>query len=319
MTNPTSNNNNGFVNPFAGFSGVPTQTATTVPAAPPKPKTLIQGVQAGSALWTKYSSELTTLAGPRAEELAKVLGFLNNNYGSRQILAAARIDTRVEANTFGQVLLTIPQSEFFTTQPGYFQLRLSWPELNAQGQAIVKVTLNYRIGNDGNNILLAAGGGTADNSGWTNINSQVLPVQDMIEAGFFSDAAIPAILAFVRDNLGLKTILTLTPQSDVVIALRNTIVPINAITNGRNIQTTRAPGEDVGIGMALVYFQGCTLLPKLSGLMHTADSLAKITAPMTFEALLAKYGSAPVAQPDLDVAGDLNLPENNPLSAFANL
>lgn len=316
-----SNSNNGFTNPFAGILGAPNQAAAAgaTPPAPPTPKPAAPRVQVGSQLWAKHSEALTTLEGPRAEELAKVLGFLNSSYGSNQILAAAKIDTRVGVPTFGQVLLTISKDSFFTTQPGHFQLRLSWPELNAQGHAVVKVTLNYRIGNDGNNVLLAGGGGTGDNSGWTNINSQVLPVQDMLEAGFFADAAIPAILAFVRDNLGMKSILTLTPQSDVVIALRNTIVPINAATSGRNIPTTRAPGEDVGIGMALVYFQGCTLLPKLSGLMHTAESLEKVTAPMSFDALLAKYGGAPVAQPDLTVGQDLSVPANNPLSAFANL
>jgi hypothetical protein len=311
-----SNNNNGFTSPYAGSSAVPTQVGTT-PPAPPTPKA--PRVQVGSELYTKYQAGLTNLSETKASELSKVLTFLNNSFGSHQILAAAQIDVRETAGTFGQVLLTIPKDHFFTTQPGYYQLRLSWPELNAQGHAVVKVTLNYRIGADGNNVLLAAGGGNGDNSGWTNINSQVLPIQDMIEADFFADAAIPAILAFVRDNLGMKTILTLTPQSDVVIALRNTIVPTNAATNGRNIPTTRAPGEDVGIGMALVYFQGCTLLPKLSGLMHTADSLAKVTAPMSFDALLAKYGGAPVAQPDLTLGADLSVATNNPLSAFANL
>lgn len=310
-----TNSNNGFTSPFAGASSVPTQ-ATTL-AAPPTPKA--PRVQVGSELYTKYGAGLTSLSETKASALSKVLTFLNNSFGSHQILAAAQIDVRENAGTFGQVLLTIPKDHFFTTQPGYYQLRLSWPELNAQGHAVVKVTLNYRIGADGNNVLLAAGGGNGDNSGWTNINSQVLPIQDMIEAGFFAEAAIPAILAFVRDNLGMKTILTLTPQSDVVIALRNTIVPTNAATNGRNIPTTRAPGEDVGIGMALVYFQGCTLLPKLSGLMHTADSLAKVTAPMSFDALLAKYGGAPVAQPDLSIGADLSVATNNPLSAFANL
>jgi hypothetical protein len=260
----------------------------------------------GSALAAKYQHVVDSLEGSAQEDLAKVLNFLNNSYGSGHILEYATIDDSGHRDLQGRVVLDIPEAAFFGDRPGYFQLRLSWPKLDKAGDAIVKVTLNYRIGADGNNILLAPGAGTGERDGWTNISSQRLNVQHLIEAGFFAPACIKEVLTFVNKNMGNESgIKTLTPQSDVRIVLRNTIVPpTEKQDNSRNIVTTKAAGSDAGLGMSAVHFQGATILSQAGGLL-LGDNKDKVTAKVSFAELMARFGvGAPVATPNMGAQVD---------------
>jgi hypothetical protein len=302
---------------------VPTHyTPTTTPTPAPMSNTngsapVSTAKRIGAAIATKYQQVLPTIQGARAEELAKVLQFLDTSFGSNHILEYASIDSSDNNDLNGRVVLNVPAEAFFTESAGYFQLRAAWPELDDAGTPVIKITLNYRVDpNTGNNILLQAGGGNGDSSGWTNIASQRVSVQHLIEAGFFAPEAIAELLTFVSNNAGSRTaIKTLTPRSNVIIALRNTIVPLSAKTNSRNISTSKEAGSDAGIGMAVFHFSGATILAQLGGLLLSNEAKKAVSAKVGLNELMARYGM-PVAQPDMGADINSGVGAANPLAGY---
>lgn len=286
MTNPFASFN------FAGTAATATATAATAATPTHSPN------QYGKELVAKHLATASAIDGtPRAEELGKVLMFLDRSYGSSTLMSYAKIHDGVgNADLAGRVVLSLPEDTFFGTNPGFFELRLSWPEIDNTGIPVAKVSLNYRIGADGKNVLLSPGGGTGESTGWTNINSARLPIQELIEAGFIAPEAISEVMSFVSSNLGASSaILRLTPKSDVTIVLRNTIVPKTTSANvGRNIVPGggKQAGDDAGLGMAMVHFQGATLLPRISGLLVDGETKAAMTTKVSMAELLARYGGA---------------------------
>lgn len=299
MTNPFAN----FGSFAAGSNGTAPQDAAAAAAAAPAPAYTIASNNYGKTIASKHKDTVVSLSGPRAEELSKVLMFLDRGYGSNTLLEYARIDESDDVNLRGRVVLTIPPEAFFGQNPGQFQFRAAWPELDRNGLPVLKVTLNYIVEANGNNAMLQAGGGTGDNSGWTNINSQKLSFQEMLEAGYFDEAAIPEIFAFIMENLGSSSaILTLTPKSPVTVVLRNTIVPnrpSKGDISGRTITPKggKVAGDDAGLGMAFIHFTNATVLPKLSSLLLDEATTAKLTPKLGLGDLAARYGiNRPVAQ-----------------------
>jgi len=284
-----------ITSPFASFNfGANVSAGPATPVATNRPAF-------GRELATKHAEIVKSMTGPRAEELGKVLMFLDRSYGSSTLLEHAIIhDGTGNPDLRGRVVIVIPQESFFGVNPGFYELRLSWPEIN-DGIPVVKVSLNYRIESDGSNTLLVPGAGNGDSSGWTNINSAKLSVQELIEAGYIDQLAIPDVMRFVSASLGdPKGILRLTPKSAVSIVLRNTIVPkTTAQTIARNIvvRDGKEAGDDAGLNMAMVHFQGATMLPKISGLLLDDEGKAKLGTKVSINELMARYAGGAAARP----------------------
>ncbi len=252
----------------------------------------------------KYIEVLTAqvkrlgLSATQEKAAMEVVHFLSDErYASITVLELLQLDA-----TTGEVVLTIPEDQFFGEQPGYFQLRAAWPELDALGVAKCKITLNYRVDpSTGSNVLLSPGMGTGERDGWANMSSASGPVQSLLDGGYIADAAVPQFLQFVTQKLNAseKPTQPLTPKSAVRCTLRATIVPKNANAPApalkglasRQIVTNKAPGEVANLGLATVEFSGATMLSALSPFTNN-----KQNAPLLSMAeMMAKYSGRPVA------------------------
>jgi hypothetical protein len=226
----------------------------------------------------------------RRQAAEDVMHFLSSErYASMELLEA------IQVNDKGEIGLLIPQEHFFGENPGFFQLRAAWPQVGVDGVARCQVTINYRVDGNGHNVLLQPGMGTGERTGWSDLNSSACAVQELIEFGYIDQASVGQFLSFVSSKVGAKekTTLTLTPQSDVFVTLRATIVPKEPSSdNGRNIVTDKAAGELANLGIASIEFQGATILKLNSPLVGKSS-----TPLISMGELMAKYGQRPVATP----------------------
>jgi len=215
-------------------------------------------------------------------DLDKVKSYLANQYALEQLVSCISYPT--EGPAAGRALLTIPSALVHNGKGGYFMIKVCFPEISGNGVVKVRVALSFKQKLGTNQCeLLTRGGGDGNKVGWLNIKSNLLPLGDLFAAGYFEDSVKEEIFNWAtgdrdREYLDLKMV------GDFQLVLR-------ANKAGKVVDFSRskyAPGEDTGLGVDQIGFQGATLLPRSSDLLFA--STVEGVIPVTIADMRAAYG-----------------------------
>lgn len=217
----------------------------------------------------------------------KVKSYLANRFNLTQLHECLSYDENERA------ILQIPADRIQGAEPGYFRVKLCFPTIDGQGNVLVKVGVSFKqlLGTN-ECTLLTRGGGDGSSMGWMNINSNPLLLGDLFSAGFFAESAKREILQWALSGEGS---LSLVLPTAMTIHLRPTKIADKPKVGSRNVPAGRVAGEDCGLGMHALGFQGATLLPKSSDLLYAVPVGAVVSR--TVNELRQEFGLGVATRP----------------------
>lgn len=270
------------------------------------------------------------LQASQLKELELLGQVLNKNNGSYELMEYLTIsdgimdDGQTNPYLIGRAVLQIPESAFHTNHPGYFQMKLTFPEVREGGTIEVRVQVSHRV-LDNHSVLLSTGGGNGSGDGWSNFSSNYIPLYDLLSRQPFADSEstfvqMSELLAdWVGDiRLDSSRNQLLCPQGDVILVIKANIIPYNQDKAPKlNGPLKGKPGDPVAVGIETAYFNACTI----EATTGFNGRVINPTAPKTFDDFLAlspKYKTMlqrPVVNPPLVNPQTNTVVSNIPVSA----
>lgn len=258
-----------------------------------------QGASASASAIAATSAAATAAAAaaPKVEAtpLEKAKGFLTGSYACSQLAACTSYPT--DGPGAGRAVLTIPASDIQSSEPGWASIKLAWLTIDAEGTPFVKIELSYLLDGLGNAVTLTRGGSSEGSSAnWRNIPSNKIPLGALLVSGYFKDDACKSILKWVEGGAEKGKKFYLPEGTDLQIVLKVNARPWKESNNFASRKPSKAaPGEETGLGMHLVGFQGAMVLEQGSSLL--VAPAADIEVPRTLVEILSHFGMRPTAQP----------------------